>query len=167
MGIKLTGLEPKIDSNCTMLILGSFPSAKSLEMRQYYANPNNHFWEIIEKIFQIPIGIQYDEKIIRLNGANIALWDVIESCERVGSSDNAIKNEKPNDFIKLFKEYPKINHIILNGAKAEKIWKKWFEDQPKGETSGCKDIYIERFPSTSPRNPNREKKLFIWRRIKN
>jgi len=135
-------------------------------MKQYYANPNNHFWEIIEKLLQIPMSIEYDEKILRLNKAKNALWDVIESCERVGSGDTSIKNEKPNDFTNFHKDYPKINCIIFNGAKAEKTWKKWFGEHSKGLITPLNNIQFMQFPSTSPRNPNKKEKLLRWSKIK-
>ncbi len=40
----------------------------------------------------------YSERINMLKKHHIALWDVIDSCERKGSLDSEIKNEeaKPN-----------------------------------------------------------------------
>lgn len=166
VGKRFTGLPPEIEENCTLLILGSFPSVKSLEMIQYYANPNNHFWEIIENVFHIPINLPYDERVTALNKKNIGLWDVIESCERAGSSDHSIKNEKPNDFIDLFKTYPKIKLIIFNGAKAEKAWKRGFANKSRNHIPLFHHIHFIRLPSTSPRNTNKKEKLLIWGKLK-
>ena len=40
-------LEPIIDEQCEVLILGSFPSVKSREISFYYGHPQNRFWKII------------------------------------------------------------------------------------------------------------------------
>src|SRR6185503_11514923 len=40
------GFPPIADSRATILILGSLPGQKSLEMSQYYAQPQNGFWKI-------------------------------------------------------------------------------------------------------------------------
>lgn len=163
MGIRIVGLEPKIDENCTLLILGSFPSTKSLEMMQYYANPKNHFWEIIESVFKIPAILPYGERISALKKKGIGLWDVIESCERTGSSDDSITNEKPNDLLGLFNSFPNINHIIFNGKKAQITWKKWFGD--RSEDPPFNHVQFEGFPSTSPRNTKKREKFLFWSRL--
>ena len=45
-------LEPIIDEQCEVLILGSFPSVKSREISFYYGHPQNRFWKIIGTITQ-------------------------------------------------------------------------------------------------------------------
>ena len=42
-------------------------------------------------------------KIQLLLQAHIALWDVIEGCERQGSLDSAIKSDNPNDLVDCMK----------------------------------------------------------------
>ena len=73
------------------------PGRQSLEKQQYYGNPRNHFWPIIGELLEIAIPNEYTERIALLNNA-IGLWDTIATCEREGSLDAAIRNEKPNDF---------------------------------------------------------------------
>ena len=43
-------LEPWIDQNARILIVGTMPSEKSLNEQTYYANPRNKFWEYITNI---------------------------------------------------------------------------------------------------------------------
>lgn len=45
------GLPPVIDKDCNTLILGALPGDKSIEQKQYYANPNNQFWRIVFAAF--------------------------------------------------------------------------------------------------------------------
>ena len=96
-------------------------------------------------------------KILKKN--KIAVWDVIDSCERVGSLDTKIKNEESNDILQLLKKYPNIKTIFCNGGKSyknlQKIVGKNFE------------IPIYLLPSTSPLHTiSFEKKLESWKIIK-
>lgn len=47
----LNGFEPVFDCDCSVLILGSFPSVLSRKNEFYYGNPRNRFWRVINKIF--------------------------------------------------------------------------------------------------------------------
>jgi hypothetical protein len=55
--------------------------------------------------------IKYAKKSL-LNQNKIALWDVLEFCERKGSLDIDIKNPIPHDIEKLLNENPTIQKII-------------------------------------------------------
>jgi hypoxanthine-DNA glycosylase len=66
----------------------------------------------------------YDEKINTLLKYNIGLWDVLESCERVGSMDNKILNGRPNNFNSLLKKYPNIKVILILGTQGYDIFRK-------------------------------------------
>ena len=72
--------------------------------------------------------MNYQDKLKILLKNKIALWDVIESCNREGSLDTDIKNEIPNNITDLLKQYPNIKGIILNGSKAYSAFKKYFPD---------------------------------------
>ena len=90
---------PSIDNNSKILILGSMPGVKSLEEQHYYAHPQNRFWKVIGAVFNESklYEFDYDLKLQTLLKNNIALWDTIKSCQRYGSLDSNIQNEKPND----------------------------------------------------------------------
>lgn len=100
------------------------PGKQSLEKQQYYGNPRNHFWPIIGELLQIEVPDDYSERMALLRKNAIGLWDTIEACERKGSLDAAIRNEKPNDFLTLFENYPNIELVLFNGAKAFDVFKK-------------------------------------------
>jgi hypoxanthine-DNA glycosylase len=87
----------------------------------------------------------------------IGLWDVLKSCDREGSLDSNIKNEKANDFRSLFKTFPNIHCVLFNGAKAYELFRKGVGFDRFGF------ITFERLPSTSPANAQRfEQKLSEW-----
>ena len=57
---------------------------------------------------------------IYLKRNKVALWDVIESCERKGSLDTEIKDEVDNDTPQLIENHPNIKIIFCNGQKSYK-----------------------------------------------
>jgi hypoxanthine-DNA glycosylase len=125
-----TGLAPIFGPSARILILGSFPSEISLERQEYYANPRNQFWAIMQALFGIPAGSAYVDRIAGLKRSRIALWDVLHSCERTGSLDSAIKHATPNDFSALFASLPELQLIAFNGQKAQKSFEKWVQVEP-------------------------------------
>ena len=145
-----------INSETEILILGTMPGAMSLEKNEYYANPRNHFWKIIYTVFHaLPIANSFEEKKDFLLNNKIGIWDVLENCERKGSLDIHIKNQKENDFEVLFKEFPAISKIIFNGKQSHLFFAKKF-----GQIEGI-TYYV--MPSTSPANTmSFENKLKIW-----
>ena len=124
LGIVKTGLKPVVFKDSEILILGSFPSDQSLKTAEYYANPSNKFWELLFSVFNQPFSIKYKDKIRFLKENHISLWDVIEQCERIGSLDNNIQNEKPNNLSDFLITHPNLKYIFFTGNKAYKTYKK-------------------------------------------
>ena len=153
---------PSIDKNSTVLILGSMPGIKSLEKQQYYAHPQNRFWKVMGEICNESNlhNFNYDIKLKTLLNNKVALWDTIKSCNRSGSLDSDIQNEKPNDIKTLLKNFPKIKTICLNGNKSYAMFKKYFPDLL--EQYNCLKM-----PSTSPANArfNLPKLIKEWNNI--
>lgn len=119
--------KPIIEKDAKVLILGSFPSLKSVEDNFYYAHPRNQFWKFFRDIFHV--GLNDDrEKIEFCKNKKIALWDVVKSCERKNSSDTNLKNVEVNDFNSLLKNYKEIEKIYFTGKTAEKFFKKEYKD---------------------------------------
>ena len=130
---------PVYDSDSRILILGSFPSVKSREINFYYGHRNNRFWKILGMLFNEEI----EDKKSFLLKHHIALFDVIESCDIIGSSDASIQNVKPND-LSIILNNSKVEKIFLNGAKAYELYKKY--DEAKYAIEAVK------LPPTSPAN---------------
>ena len=84
--------EPVYTEESRILILGTFPSVKSREMKFYYGHPQNRFWKVLAGILECRIPETISEKKEFLQKNNIAVWDVIKSCDIRGSSDSSIKN---------------------------------------------------------------------------
>lgn len=151
------GLQPVIDDNTEILILGTMPSDKSIEVGEYYANPTNQFWKIILRFLEVEENteISYKEKCKLLLKNKIGLWDTLSEAVRKGSLDQNIQKEKFNDFSKLFIEYPNLKVLIFNGKKPAEFFKK-SEYKYKGN--------LHTLPSTSSANTGTtlENKKKIW-----
>ena len=158
----IEGLNPIIDNNARILILGSMPSTESLRTSEYYANPRNQFWRVIFSIFDSVFETSYVVKTSFLKGNRIALWDVIRSCDREGSSDSKITQVSINDFNSILTTYPKIAHLCFNGQKAFTV----FQKGVKLNTSS--QITLTVLPSSSPANARMpiEEKIREWAIIK-
>lgn len=155
----LHNIPPVFDENSTVLILGSFPSVKSRESEFFYGHPQNRFWKVTAAVFSCPVPQTVEEKKAFLLKNNIALWDVLASCEIEGSADSSIKNAVPND-VSIILSKAKIKGIFVNGKTAEKYYKKFI--QPKiGTEAVC-------LPSTSPANAAKtlDELIEAWQGIK-
>jgi hypoxanthine-DNA glycosylase len=152
----ITSFPHFVNHQTEILILGTMPGIASLEKQEYYAHKRNHFWKIIYTLFKnLPISEIFEEKIKLLQSNKLGLWDVLENCERKGSLDVHIKNQKENDFETLFNEFPGIHKIIFNGKESHRYFVKKF-----GQIEGI-TYYV--MPSTSPANTmSFENKLKIW-----
>lgn len=113
---------PIADENSRILILGTMPSDESLRKQERYGHKNNQFWRIIFTLFDKPLPDNYAEKNALLAELNIAIWDVLDSCECEGSADSNIRNERANDFESFYAEYPHIKYVFFTGKKAEELY---------------------------------------------
>ena len=158
---RISSFSPIIDNASKILILGSIPGVKSLEKQQYYAHPRNHFWKILFTLLnKTAVSEIYEERIQLLITNKIGIWDVLENCERKGSLDIHIKNQQPNDFEKLLKQYPAIKTIVFNGKESHRYFIKSF-----GQIKGITYCVM---PSTSPANTiSFENKLKSWSAVFN
>ena len=116
------GLPPVHGESPEVVILGSFPSRQSLLKKEYYGNPRNHFWQIIETLFPINRRLPYRVRTSRLVDHRIALWDVICTCSRKGSADARIQNPVFNDLAGFLESFPTLHLVALNGSTAGRYY---------------------------------------------
>lgn len=113
---------PIVNQNSKILLLGTMPGEKSLKQQEYYAHGRNQFWKLIFSIFNEPFTNNYGLKTQLLLNKGIALWDVLQHCDRRGSADNNISNETPNDFANFYQVYPLIKHVFFSSGKTELLY---------------------------------------------
>lgn len=118
------GLPPVIGDDARVLILGSFPSERSLVAGEYYANRRNQFWQLMAGIFDVGVDLPYQQRIDALTDHGVALWDVVHRCRRIGSMDAKIDKAtlEVNDFGPLFGQHPGIQRIFVNGLTAFELF---------------------------------------------
>ena len=135
------------------------PGVQSLKFQQYYANPRNQFWKIIESLLDAKLADNYANKIKILSDHKIALWDVIHSCQRKGSLDSNLRNWKVNSFKDFLNKYPAIKAIFCNGQTAFGLFQQYHGDV-------VLPIFV--LPSTSPAYTiSFDQKLVQWEQILN
>lgn len=149
---------PLYDENSRVLVLGSFPSVKSREQAFFYGHPQNRFWTLLAKLFSEDPPKSIEDKRSLCLKHHIALWDVIASCEIVGSSDSSIRNARANDIAEILENAP-IEHIFVNGKTASRLYDRYILPQT-GRAAVC-------LPSTSPANAawSMEKLFAAWQVI--
>ena len=136
---QIHNIEPIYNKESKILILGSFPSVKSREGMFFYNHPQNRFWKVISAVLELPTPETIEQKKIFLNSNKIALWDVIQSCDIINSSDSSIKNIEVNDINEILRN-SNVKAVFTNGNKAYQLYVRYFD---KNAIS---------LPSTSPAN---------------
>lgn len=116
------GLPPVTGPHPSLLILGSFTGVMSLERGEYYGNPKNRFWAVMERLFAVPASLPYPERTLRLTQEGIALWDVVAGCSRPGSADSRIRSPVPNDIAGFVRAHPSVRLVALNGSTAGRLY---------------------------------------------
>ena len=145
------GFAPIVGGEPRVLILGSLPGRKSLEMNQYYAQPQNGFWRIMDTLFGAGPSVPYPRRLERLIANRVAVWDVLAAGERSGSLDSAIvaSSVVVNDFGGFYARHGGIRLICFNGSKAAELYQRRVLSAlaPRFATLAARVL-----PSTSPAN---------------
>ena len=153
------GFPPIASTDAKILILGSLPGQRSLELAQYYAHRQNAFWRIMAELF----GVEgdYANRCRQLMAHRIAVWDVLASSMRPGSMDADIQLEsaRANDFAGFLSDHGQIRRICFNGRKAEALFTRFVIS----EFSSTHLEFIS-LPSTSPANAamSFDEKRDVW-----
>ena len=158
-GMIVHPIPPVFDRNSRILILGSFPSVKSREEGFFYGHPQNRFWKVLASVLEKNVPGSVEEKKEFLLRNHVALWDVIRSCDIVGSSDTSIRNVTVND-LNVILGQTDIRAIFTNGKTAWRCYQKYTEPMIRRSAVAL--------PSTSPANAawNVERLTNEWSRIR-
>ena len=153
------GFPAVVDAHTRVLILGSLPGEASLAVQQYYGNPRNAFWRLMEGVLDTPlIPLTYEDRLAALLARGVGLWDVIGEAERPGSLDAAIRDPAANDLVALIDTLPILRGVAFNGGTAAKLGARLVGDR----------VATLALPSSSPAHAARtfEEKLEVWGAIK-
>ena len=124
-------LSPLYDENSKILILGSFPSVKTREYGFFYGHPQNRFWKLMEKLFDVDLDVSIEDRKKFLLEHHIAVYD------------SSIKNVMPSN-LKEIVDCANIKHVFCNGTASFKCFERYH----------AKNLGVEstKLPSTSPAN---------------
>jgi hypoxanthine-DNA glycosylase len=157
------GFAPVSDERARVLILGSLPGQRSLQLRQYYGQPRNAFWAIMGRLFNAGPELPYAERTQRLVDSKVALWDVCAAAHRPGSLDSSISRASvvTNAFADFLGEHRRIGLICFNGSTAAALYSRIvLPDLPEA----FRAIPMAALPSTSPAHASMsfDEKLSRW-----
>lgn len=147
---------PEADPRARVLVLGSLPGEISLRRGQYYANPQNQFWRLMQAVVGVELDdLPYEARLAALKSAHVGLWDVIHSAERRGSLDATIRAHRPNALTELLAGLPELRAVAFNGGKAFAIGRRTLAGEARVE--------LVPLPSSSPAHTAPfERKLEQW-----
>lgn len=143
MEAQCTSFPPIWSAKCRVLVLGSMPGVASLAAQQYYAHPRNAFWPILYALWAQTPQADYAARVAFALSRRVAIWDVVQSCLRTGSSDASIRDVRMNDLEGLLADSPQIRAIFFNGRLAQSLFTKYAR-----HTAGGRPCAL--LPSTSP-----------------
>lgn len=157
--MRKAGFPPVVDASTRVLILGSLPGEASLAAQQYYGNPRNAFWRLMEGVLGAALApLDYEARLAALLAHGVGLWDVIAEAERPGSLDAAIRDPAANDLLSLIETLPALRVVAFNGGTAAKLG---------GKLIGERAATIA-LPSSSPAHAARtfEQKAQVWSQLR-
>ena len=138
------GFPPFYCADSRLLILGSFPSVKSRAQAFFYGHPQNRFWPVMARLCGEDTPLTVPERAAFLERNRIALYDVLEACTIVGSSDSSIRDVEPAELRPILDGSQVGRHIFVNGKTAARLYEKYLLPS-LGIEATC-------LPSSSPAN---------------
>lgn len=117
-------------------------------------------------LFEFDADLEYSLRLQKLARNGILLWDVLQQCERSGSSlDSAIDpvTEIPNDIPQLLSAQPTLHTLCFNGGKA---WSSFRSHLLVG-IRDSQGYQYHQLPSTSPANARMSfaQKYAAWKQV--
>ena len=139
------GLAPVARQDARLFVLGSLPGDASLAAQRYYANPQNGFWRLIGGAIGEDLqGLDYPQRLERLQERRIGLWDVVAHARRRGSLDQAIRSAGHNPLADFLARFPDLQAVAFNGASAAASGRRLI--------GGMCHLTLIDLPSSSPAN---------------
>lgn len=135
-----------------LLVLGSLPGDRSLEMGEYYGHPSNRFWKLLALLCSEPEPAGYDARKAMLARHGVLLWDMYGTALREGSMDADIKGGRFNDIAALVSRFQSLKAVVLNGKTAEKAFFRYLDLLSDEERAVFDGLSVFPLPSTSPAN---------------
>lgn len=133
---------PVANAETRVLVLGSLPGEMSLAAGRYYAHPQNALWRLVGRVLDEDIAaLPYEQRLERLLARGVGLWDTIETAQRQGSLDSAIKNAEARDLKALAATLPSLRALAFNGGTSTKIGMRMMAGS---------DLALIGLPSSSP-----------------
>ena len=161
---RVRSFPPVAAPDAEILILGSMPGEASLAANRYYAHPRNAFWPIVGALLGLAPNAAYEDRLVALTKARVALWDVLHSCHREGSLDSAIDlaTVVPNDVASFLRRHPQVEWVCTNGATAHRLYRRLVRP---GLPVDAQALPLHLLPSTSPAHASLRfaQKLERWR----
>lgn len=141
-------IQPVYDADSRILVLGTMPSPASRSVGFFYGHPQNRFWRVMERLFDLPDHalVENDVRTDFLLAHHIALWDVLASCSIEGASDASIADPVPNDLTRILDASP-IERAFATGGTAAKLCRRF-----DGKLLRKRGIPLTPLPSTSGAN---------------
>lgn len=153
-----SAFPPSVDEATQLLILGSLPGDASIKQGEYYAHRGNAFWSLMGEVLREDLrAAPYALRLKRLRARGVGLWDVIESADRPGSLDNAIRGAELRDLNSFIARLPALRAIAFNGKAASAHGRRQIG-------AGCPALTLIDLPSSSGANAmlSREMKINAW-----
>lgn len=142
--MRKASFAPIVDARTRLLLLGSLPGDESLRRGQYYAHPQNRFWELVGSAIAVDLrALDYRDRLAALRDHRIGLWDVVADALRSGSLDAAIRDAADNDLAGLVARLPRLAAIGFNGKRAAAAGRRMLAGLDR-------EIALVDLPSSSP-----------------
>ena len=156
------GLDPLVCGNPKILVLGTLPGDKSLELEEYYSNPKNRFWKVVAALLdEKSVPDNYEGRKKFLESAHIALWDVYKNAVRKNSLDVNIRAAEVNNFDEIFKliqDNSNIEKIVFNGKRSSKVFSEKYQNKLKAALKDRSVVFCQ-LSSTSGASRKKTKDL--------
>jgi hypoxanthine-DNA glycosylase len=157
--LRKSSFAPVADAGARLLILGSLPGEMSLRIGQYYGNPQNQFWRLMGVALGRELPEAYEARLMALQSAGLALWDVVASAVRPGSLDARIRDHQPNPLAEFVATLPRLQAVAFNGKTSAAIGGRALAD--------ASDLELIALPSSSPAYTLPfERKAAAWQQLR-